>query len=73
MQMLLLDCVWTAHAGNDILCIVDAKIRDDQLNRQIERTLLLGLLCCHPDPACRYSSFFTTRAAFSKPKHLNLS
>lgn len=54
-QMVLLDCVWAAHAGNDILCIVDAKIRDDPLNSQIERTLLLGLLCCHPDPACRPS------------------
>ncbi|KAG0570616.1 hypothetical protein KC19_6G175200 [Ceratodon purpureus] len=54
-QKTLLDCVWMAHAGNDIMCIVDSKIRDDPLERQIERTLLLGLLCCHPDPDRRPS------------------
>lgn len=52
-QMPLLDCVWAAHAGNDISCVVDAKIRDDRDAQQIERTLLLGLLCCHPDPISR--------------------
>ena len=54
-QMPLLDCVWTAHAGDDILCIVDPKIRDDPKQHEIQRTLLLGLLCCHPDPQCRPS------------------
>ena len=54
-QKPLLDCVWMAHADNDILCIMDPKIRDDPRERQIKRALLLGLLCCHPDPACRPS------------------
>lgn len=56
----LLDCVWRAHEAGSLLSVADSRLTGadkviEEEEKVIVRTLELGLLCCHPNPAERPS------------------
>ncbi|KAL6611257.1 hypothetical protein ACP70R_039185 [Stipagrostis hirtigluma subsp. patula] len=61
----LLIWIWGKHHGNAILEAVDATLRDESTaddQGQMERLLLVGLWCAHPDPSQRPPIAEATRA-----------
>ncbi|KAL6657732.1 hypothetical protein ACP70R_005512 [Stipagrostis hirtigluma subsp. patula] len=65
----LLIWVWGKHHGNAILEAVDATLRDESTaddQGQMERLLLVGLWCAHPDPTQRPPIAEATRAIESR-------
>ncbi|XP_057873803.1 L-type lectin-domain containing receptor kinase VIII.1-like [Cryptomeria japonica] len=49
----LVEWVWDLYARGKILCAADEKLGGQFNEKEMERMLLVGLLCSHPDPASR--------------------
>ncbi|RZC64284.1 hypothetical protein C5167_007970 [Papaver somniferum] len=49
----LVDCVWELYANGKIVEAADGRLNMDFDMQQMERLLVLGLWCAHPDPTTR--------------------
>ncbi len=52
-QIALLDWVWNCYENGELLKVVDSRLRNDLNEEQMNKVLLLGFLCSHPDPNAR--------------------
>uniref|UniRef100_A0A0E0QDT6 non-specific serine/threonine protein kinase n=1 Tax=Oryza rufipogon TaxID=4529 RepID=A0A0E0QDT6_ORYRU len=51
----LVEWAWDLYGKGDVLKVVDVRLNDDYDVTEMERVIVLGLWCAHPDPSARPS------------------
>ena len=54
-EMGLVDWIWNLHGKGDLLLALDKKLQTNFDEKQVERLMIIGLWCSHPDQNLRPS------------------